>query len=136
MSSASSTCWDERVGETVYRWQSSGLLQQPRLRAGLPFFRTTFKAESSAFEIVKRRDVTPDIRKTLEIADLWVEKILLGGDIMTEKFRDRNPFIWKILKWLFGAKYEKAIAQRVLIDADRFTIVKKYEFFLFQLGLS
>lgn len=92
------------------------------------------KAEASRFEIVKRRDVTPDIRKTLEIADGWTDKILLGADIFTEKFREKNPFIWKILVWLFGKKYQKAVSQKVLLDADRFSEVKKYEFFLFQLG--
>jgi SAM-dependent methyltransferase len=92
------------------------------------------KAEESRFEIVKRRDVTPDIRKTLEIADDWTDKILLGADIFTERFREKNPFIWKILVWLFGKKYQKAVSQKVLLDADRFSEVKKYEFFLFQLG--
>jgi MPBQ/MSBQ methyltransferase len=91
------------------------------------------KAEESAFEIVSRRDITPDIRKTLEIADDWAEKILLGADILTEKFRERNPFLWKIVKWFGRSKYEKALSQRVLIDAEKFCAVKKYEFFLFQL---
>lgn len=91
------------------------------------------KAAQSAFEIVKRRDITPDIRKTLEIADDWAEKILLGADILTEKFRERNPFLWKVVKWLGRRKYERALSQRVLIDADKFCAVKKYEFFLFQL---
>ncbi len=88
----------------------------------------------SPFEIETRRDVTPDIRKTLEIADDWAEKILLGADILTEKFRNRNPFLWKLAQRFFGKKYEKAIAQRVLLDADKFSAVKKYEFFLFKLG--
>jgi len=91
------------------------------------------EAEASPFEIVKRRDVTPDIRKTLEIADDWADKILLGAEIFTEKFRERNPFIWKVLVKLFGSKYEKVVKQKVLLDADRFSAVKKYEFFLFQL---
>jgi SAM-dependent methyltransferase len=91
-------------------------------------------ANKSRFDILQRRDITPDIRKTLEIADEWADKILLGGDILTEKIRERNPFLWKIACWLFGAKYEKAMTQKVLLDADRFAAVKKYEFFLFQLG--
>lgn len=92
------------------------------------------KAESSPFEIVARRDITQDIRKTLEIADDWAGKILLGADILTEKFRSRNPFLWKILKWFGSSKYEKAVSQRVLLDADKFAAVKKYEFFLFKLN--
>ena len=91
-------------------------------------------AENSRFEIVGQRDITPDIRKTLEIADEWADKILLGGDILTEKIRERNPFLWKIACWLFGSKYEKAMGQKVLLDADKFAAVKKYEFFLFKLG--
>jgi len=91
------------------------------------------KAEESAFEIVSRRDITLDIRKTLEIADEWAEKILLGADILTEKFRERNPFLWKIVKWFGISKYEKLLSQKVLIDADKFCAFKKYEFLLFQL---
>ncbi len=91
-------------------------------------------AEKSAFEIAGRRDITPDIRKTLEIANEWADKILLGADILTEKFRERNPFLWKIACKLFGSKYDKAITQKVLLDADKFAAVKKYEFFLFRLG--
>ena len=82
--------------------------------------KTLKKAKESAFEIVNRRDITGDIRKTLEIADDWAEKILLGADILTEKFRERNPFLWKIISWFGRSKYEKALSQRVLIDADKF----------------
>jgi len=91
------------------------------------------KAKQSSFEIVQRRDITQEVRKTLEIADDWAEKILLGADILTERFRERNPFLWKIAKWLGRDKYEKALSQRVLLNADQFCTVKKYEFFLFQL---
>ena len=48
------------------------------------------------------------IRKSLEIANDWADKILLGADILTEKFRQRNPFLWKIACWFGHGKYEKA----------------------------
>lgn len=91
-------------------------------------------AEFSPFEIVSRRDITSDIRKSLEIASEWADKILLGADILTEKFRQRNPFLWKIACWFGHGKYEKAMSQRVLLDADKFAAAKKYEFFLFKLS--
>ena len=90
-------------------------------------------AEFSPFEIVSQRDITPDIRKSLEIASEWADKILLGADILTEKFRQRNPLLWKIACWFGRGKYEKAMSQRILLDADKFAAAKKYEFFLFKL---
>ncbi len=92
------------------------------------------QASESSFEIAHRRDITQDIRKTLEIADDWAEKILLGAEILTEKFRARNPFLWRVVKWFGARKYDKAMRQRVLLDADQFSAVKKYEFFLFRLN--
>ena len=95
---------------------------------------TNFKktAEASELEIVKHRDITKEAAKTLEIAKLWAEKILLGADILSEKIRYKHARSWKFLCWLFRKKINRVNQDRDLIDAEKFIEAKTYEFFLFQ----
>ncbi len=95
---------------------------------------TLFKqtAETSGLAIVKHRDITKETAKTLEIAKLWAEKILLGADILSEKVRYKHARTWKFLCWLFRKKINRINQDRDLIDAKKFIEAKTYEFFLFR----
>lgn len=94
----------------------------------------TFLEESSSggFLIADRRDITKEAAKTLDMGKLIADRMLLGLDIGTESFREKNPKTYKFVCWLFRKKIAKMQRQLPLIDAKRFSEVKKYELFLFE----
>ncbi|MEM9157536.1 MAG: methyltransferase domain-containing protein [Verrucomicrobiota bacterium] len=108
--------------------QNAGMMS----KSGHDYNKFLDTAKASGMEIEKRRDVTAETAKTMDCAKLWADKILLGADILTEKFRDRNPRTWKFVKWVFRKKIKKVMDQMDLLDAESFAKAKKYEFFLFK----
>ena len=55
---------------------------------------------------------------------------------MSERFRIKNPRCFAILRWLARKKVAKAQAQMELLDAVRFSAVKRYELLVFRKGAS
>jgi len=89
-------------------------------------------ADGSGLTVEKRQDITKEAAKTLDVARLWAEKILLGAEILTSKSRARYPMVTRFLKWLFRKKARKIFSQRDLLDSKKFQAAKRYEFFLFR----
>lgn len=89
-------------------------------------------ASRSEFKIVSRRDITKEAAKTLDMGKLLAERILLGFEIFTERFKSKNARIYGFVKWLFRKKIANIQEQMELLDAKRFSEVKRYEFFLFE----
>lgn len=90
------------------------------------------EAEKSGYKIVKRRDITEETAKTLDMGKLLADRFLLAVDIFTERTREKHPVCYKFVKWLFRKKIKKMDDQLPLLDAKRFCEVKRYEFFLFE----
>lgn len=89
-------------------------------------------ASAAGYRVVKHRDITEEAAKTLEMGRLLADRILMAADIFTERFREKNPRSFKFVKWLFRKKIAKLETQLPLLDAKRFSEVKRYEFFLFE----
>ncbi len=90
------------------------------------------QAAAADFAIVERRDITAETARTLDMGKLLADRILLGVDIMTERFRTRNKLCYAVLKWMLRKKIAKAQNQLPLLDSTRFCEAKRYEFFLFK----
>lgn len=101
-------------------------------KSGHPYQEFHKAAQEAGFEILAQRDITRECAKTMDCAKLWAEKALLGFDIMSEKFRRRYPRLTKLIAWLFRKKISKATDQLELLDSEKFTQAKKYEFVLFR----
>lgn len=89
-------------------------------------------ASEAGYRIVKHRDITDEAAKTLEMGKLLADRILLAADIFTERFREKHSRCFKFVKWLFRKKIAKLEDQLPLLDAKRFSEVKRYEFFLLE----
>lgn len=90
------------------------------------------QAASASFGIVARRDITAEAAKTLDMGKLLADRILLGLDIFTERFRTKNRGLFNLVKWSLRKKIAKAKDQLPLLDAEKFRAAKRYEFFLFE----
>jgi len=108
--------------------QNAGILS----KSGHDYTKFMDTATGSGLKIIEQRDITKEAAKTLDIAMLWADKILLGADILTTKVRAKHPKAAGFVKWLFRKKIKKAFDQRPLLDSDKFCAAKRYEFFVFQ----
>ena len=91
------------------------------------------EAQKNNFQIVKEEDITEAILPTLDTAKIFTEKYILPTiDIVREKFLERRPFIFKLLKWFFRKNIAKAQENIILIDSAEFRKNKKYMFFIFK----
>ena len=108
--------------------QNAGILS----KSGHDYAKFMETAKNSGLEIIEQRDITKETAKTLDIAMLWTDKILLGADILTAKVRAKHPTATRLIKWLFRKKIKKALDQKPLLDSEKFCAAKRYEFFIFQ----
>jgi len=108
--------------------QNAGILS----KSGHDYSAFIDTAKNSGLKIIERRDITKEAARTLDIAMLWADKILLGAEILTAKARARNPKLTRFLKWCFRKKIKKAFDQKPLLDSEKFCAAKRYEFFIFQ----
>ncbi|NLC72136.1 MAG: class I SAM-dependent methyltransferase [Desulfuromonadaceae bacterium] len=90
-------------------------------------------AEKEGFKLVKNRDITREVLKTLELANTTAGKIQLAVEIGTEKFRHRHPLWTRLIQFFIRKKYQRLQEERVLIDAREFAKSKTYRFLLFEL---
>ncbi len=88
------------------------------------------QVETHGFTIIKQEDITAKILNTLVMADELARRSILGLQILSEKFRTRNPLITRLILWLGRKKIRKVEEQLVLLDAEKFAAAKRYEFFL------
>lgn len=84
------------------------------------------------FKLISRRDITKEAAKTLDMGKLIASRILLGLDIYTERIREKHRIAFGFLKWVFRKKLANIREQMELLDARRFSEVKRYEFFIFE----
>lgn len=89
-------------------------------------------AGKNGFNLLESRDITNETAKTLEMADNFCDRALLGVDIATEKIRNRYPCLTRLTLRLLRRKIRKLSEERRLIDAELFKANKRYQFFLFQ----
>lgn len=91
---------------------------------------TAFQAAvaEAGFSPVGEEDVTDAAARSLELASQLADRALVAGDILTEKFRTRHPWVTGLVFRLFRRKWERLREERVLIDADAFRANKKYLF--------
>jgi SAM-dependent methyltransferase len=91
------------------------------------------EAHSNGFEKVKEEDITQRTVSTLDAAKIFTERYILPSlDIASEKFREKYPFIFRSIKWLFRKKIDKAYENMVLIDSEEFIKHKCYMFYVFK----
>ena len=91
------------------------------------------EANYNNFQIVKEEDITEAVLPTLDTAKIFTEKYVLPTiDIAQEKFLERRPFIFKVLKWFFRKNIAKAKENMILIDSSEFLKNKKYMFYIFK----
>ncbi|NLV23981.1 MAG: class I SAM-dependent methyltransferase [Deltaproteobacteria bacterium] len=89
-------------------------------------------AQKEGFRLVKSRDITREVLKTLDLAKTTAEKIQLAVEIGTEKFRDRHPLWTRLIQFLLRKKYRRLQEEKILIDAGEFAKTKTYQFLLFE----
>ncbi|MBC2607626.1 class I SAM-dependent methyltransferase [Pelagicoccus albus] len=89
-------------------------------------------ARELGYKVVKTRDMTLETARTLDMGKLIADRILLAAEIFSERFRQRNKFCYRFVRWLFRKRMKKLQDQLPLLDAKRFCEVKRYEFYLFQ----
>ena len=110
--------------------QNAGILSQ----SGHDYQTFLDKSSHNGFHVTQRQDITVSAAKTLDMGKLIADRILLGLDIFTERFREKNKQLYRFICWLFRKKIKKMQDQLPLLDSERFSAVKKYELFLFELS--
>jgi len=91
------------------------------------------RARAAGFETVEEVDVTEAASRTLEIANDAIERMILGGEILTEKFRLTRPRLTWLIARLTRKKWKKLQEERVLIDPEAFRNNKRYLFIKYRL---
>ena len=90
------------------------------------------KIKNNQFELITDKDITESALKTLDLANLTINKVFKAIDIFTERFRNKHPYITKITLWLFRKKIAKMNRQIQLLDSEEFKKNKSYRFIIFQ----
>ncbi|MFC2083585.1 methyltransferase domain-containing protein [Bacteroidota bacterium] len=91
-------------------------------------------SQNNGFKVILEKDITEDITKTLDIANLYVEKIILALEILSEKTRKKHPHLTRFAGWIFRKKIEGLNKQRQLLDSNKFKENKTYRFMLLQMN--
>jgi 2-polyprenyl-3-methyl-5-hydroxy-6-metoxy-1,4-benzoquinol methylase len=91
------------------------------------------EAEKQGFKLQEEIDITEDIAKTLDLAKLLADRVLIGMNIMSEKFRKKHPILTKIIFRLFRKKWAKVNRDKILIDSKAFKEQKRYLFLLYRI---
>jgi len=102
-------------------------------KSGHPVPRFQTLADEAGFEKLEERDITDEASRTLELAQDAVERMLLGADILTEKFRRKHPWLTRLLFRLARKKWRKLQGERILIDPEAFRANKRYLFLNYRL---
>ena len=108
---------------------ASGVLS----RSGHNYDQLMNEAKSKHFKVISHEDITSNVSKTLDIAKLYIEKVILGLDVATEKIRKRHPYLTHFAFWLFRNKINFYKKEMQLLDSNKFKESKKYCFILLQL---
>ena len=93
-----------------------------------------FMAEASkrGFRLVKQEDLTDRVLKTMDLAKLCIDRMLVAADILTARFRAQYPLVMRFLMWLMKGKIHKWDEKRQLMDSTQFAQNKRYVFLLFK----
>ncbi|MFW5663642.1 MAG: class I SAM-dependent methyltransferase [bacterium] len=89
--------------------------------------------KENGYRIVKEKDITAQTTPTLDAAKIFTEKYIFPTiDIFGDRFREKKPFLYKTLKWVFRKKIAKIENDLLLIDSKAFEKNKAYMFFVLQ----
>jgi MPBQ/MSBQ methyltransferase len=106
----------------------------PLSKSGHPLEKFLNMAEQFGFKINHDEDITDRVTKTLDVAMHFVEKYVIPSvDIATEKIRERRPYLFYFICWLFRKKIKQIKEDIKLLDSHEFKRNKRYKLMLFQL---
>ncbi len=89
--------------------------------------------KENGYRIVKEKDITAQTTPTLDAAKIFTEKYIFPTiDIFGDRFREKKPFLYKTLKWVFRKRIAKIENDLLLIDSKAFEKNKAYMFFVLQ----
>lgn len=109
---------------------ASGLLA----KSGHPLNKFVELSNQQGFETIYEEDITDRVAKTLDLAKYILEKYVLRSlELITEKFKQRKPFLFRLVKWFLRKKIVKLNDQRQLIDSDKFKENKRYKIILLRM---
>lgn len=83
-------------------------------------------AERSGLCLAEEVDITEEAARSLDLAADLARRVLVAGDILTEKFRHKHPMLTRLALALARRKWERLSADRILIDSAAFKANKKY----------
>lgn len=97
---------------------------------------TAFKAEATrqGFELKAHEELTNRVLPTLDLAAEWADRVALAADILSEDFRDKHPWITKLIAYRARQKITRLKEERRLLDSEEFIRNKQYLFLLYRLG--
>lgn len=103
-------------------------------KSGHPLEKFLNMAEQFGFKINREEDITDRVTKTLDVAKYFVEKYVIPSvDMATEKIRERRPYLFYFMCWLFRKQIKQIKEDVKLLDSAEFKKNKRYKFMLFQL---
>ncbi|RLC46753.1 MAG: hypothetical protein DRI23_12010 [Candidatus Cloacimonadota bacterium] len=86
----------------------------------------------SRFEIIKEKDITESVVKTLDIGKDFVSRIQKTVEIYTENIVKKHPHFTNLILWIGKKKIKKYRKQLQLLDSQEFKKNKTYRLFLLQ----
>ena len=89
------------------------------------------EASRCGFELEAREDLTDRVTQTLDLAREWVDKAVLAADILSEDFRNKNPWLTKLIAWRASRKISRLKEEKHLLDSAAFKRNKRYLFLLY-----
>src|SRR4029450_600724 len=106
----------------------------PLSKSGHPLEKFLNLAEQFGFKIKHDEDITDRVTKTLDVAKYFVEKYVIPSvDIATETIRERRPYLFYFICWLFRKQISTIKHDIKLLDSYEFKRNKRYMLILFQL---
>jgi len=103
-------------------------------RSGHKYDKFLDEIANSSFEIIKQKDITESVTKTLDIGKNFAGRIQKAVEIGTEKIVNKHPHITDFLLWVFRNKIRKFEKQMQLLDSHQFKKNKTYQFILLQVN--
>ncbi|HSV77158.1 MAG TPA: methyltransferase domain-containing protein [Bacteroidales bacterium] len=91
------------------------------------------KAKEKGFELIEELDITEQTTPTLDTARMFVERYVYPTvDIIADRFQEKKPRLFKLVKWLLRKKIVKIKDDISLLNSEEFARQKRYMYFLFQ----
>jgi len=91
------------------------------------------KSKETRFELVEEIDLTGQTTPTLDAVRIFVEKYVYPTiDIVAERFQEKKPRLFKLVKWLLRKKIAKINDDIALLSSEEFARQKRYMYFLFR----